>query len=355
MQNERIPLIIPSYEPDDRLITLLQNLKSAGFTNIIVLDDGSGDAYQELFAQAEKEYGCTLLRHYRNMGKGRGLKDAFNYCLNMFPDMIGCVTADSDGQHVPEDIQKCMEELEQHPDHLVMGCRKFSKDEVPWKSVYGNTITKNVCKWLCGVSVSDTQTGLRAIPKAFMAELLNVNGERFEFETNMLIASKGRYEISEIEIHTIYDSKEDHQTHFDPVKDSIRIYRIFGKMLLKFLLSSLSSAVIDLALFQVFCKCFRPIDAVFYVTIAAVAARVISATYNYLVNYSLVFKSEENKWKAFGKYALLAVIQMTLSASLVTLGVYLLSAVPELVVKIVVDVFLFVVSYWIQREFVFKK
>ena len=125
--------------------------------------------------------------------------------------------------------------------------------------------------------------------------------------------------------------------------------------MLKFLLSSLSSAVIDLALFQVFCKCFRPIDAVFYVTIAAVAARVISATYNYLVNYSLVFKSEENKWKAFEKYALLAVIQMTLSASLVTLGVYLLSEVPELAVKIVVDVFLFVVSYWIQRELVFKK
>ncbi len=133
-------------KPDDRLITLLQNLKFAGFTNIVVLDDGSGDAYQELFARAESEYGCTLLRHYRNMGKGRGLKDAFNYCLNTFPDMIGCVTADSNGQHVPEDIQKCMEELEQHPDHLVMGCRKFSKDEVPWKSVYGNTITRKVCK-----------------------------------------------------------------------------------------------------------------------------------------------------------------------------------------------------------------
>ena len=57
MQNERIPLIIPSYEPDDRLITLLQNLKSAGFTNIVVLDDGSGDAYQELFARVENEYG----------------------------------------------------------------------------------------------------------------------------------------------------------------------------------------------------------------------------------------------------------------------------------------------------------
>ncbi len=79
-------------------------------------------------------------------------------------------------------------------------------------------------------------------------------------------------------------------------------------MLLRFLLSSLSSAVIDLALFQVLCKCFRPINGVFYVTLAAVVARVASAIYNYLVNYTLVFKSKENRWKAFGKYALLASI-----------------------------------------------
>ena len=352
-QNRQIPLIIPAYEPDERLITLLQNLKDAEFNTVILLDDGSGDAYQSIFETAEKEYGCTILRHYRNLGKGRGLKDAFNYCLNAYPDMIGCVTADSDGQHTPEDIKKCMDALEQDPSHLIMGCRNFKGEGIPWKSAYGNTLTRKVCKWLCGVDVTDTQTGLRAIPKKFMAELMAVDGERFEFEMNMLIACKGKYDITEVEIQTIYDSKENHQTHFDPIRDSIKIYRIFGKMLLKFLISSLSSAIIDLVLFSVFCKLFKPIDAVFYVTIAAVAARVISATYNYLMNYTFVFKSKENKWKAFGKYTLLAVIQMTLSASLVTLGVYLLAAVPELAIKIVVDVILFIISYWIQRELVF--
>lgn len=354
MQNQQIPLIIPAYEPDERLITLLQNLKTAGFCNIILLDDGSGEAYHELFETAEKEYGCTLLKHYVNLGKGRGLKDAFHYCLNTFPDMIGCVTADSDGQHTPEDILKCMQALEENPNQLILGCRDFSGEDVPWKSSFGNNTTRNVCKWLCGVSVSDTQTGLRAIPKDFMADLLSVEGERFEFEMNMLIASKGKYEIREVKIQTIYDSKENHQTHFDPIKDSIKIYRIFGKMLMKFIFSSLSSAVIDLVLFSVFCKMFKPIDAVFYVTLAAVAARVISATYNYLVNYTFVFNSEENKWKAFAKYAVLAIVQMSLSAALVTLGVYLLAAIPEIAIKIVVDVILFIISYWIQREYVFE-
>lgn len=353
VHNQRIPVIIPAYEPDERLLTLLQNMKASNFSTIILLDDGSGAEYQSLFAIAKEEYGCTVLRHYRNLGKGRGLKDAFNYCLNTFPDMLGCVTADSDGQHAPEDIEKCIMALTEHPGHLILGCRNFAKAGIPWKSVFGNTLTRKVCKWLCGVGVTDTQTGLRAIPKAFMAELLAVDGERFEFEMNMIIASKGKYDITEVEIQTIYDSKEEHQTHFDPIRDSIKIYRIFGKMLLRFLISSLSSAVIDLILFSLFCKAFRPVDALFYVTIAAVAARVISATYNYLINYTFVFKSKEDKWKAFGKYALLAIIQMTASAGLVTLGVYLLSAVPELAIKIVVDIILFLISYWIQREFVF--
>jgi putative flippase GtrA len=354
MENHRIPLIIPAYEPDERLITLLDNLREAGICNIVLVDDGSGESYQALFDQAQREYGCTLLTHEVNKGKGRALKDAFSYCLDNCPEIMGCVTADSDGQHTTEDIIRCMEALEREPDHLIMGCRSFSRENVPWKSYFGNTLTRNVCGWLSGVSVSDTQTGLRAIPRAFMRELLSVDGERFEFEMNMLVESKGRYPITEVVIQTVYDSKENHSTHFDPVRDSIRIYRVFGKMLLRFLSSSLLSAIIDLALFWVFCKVFRPVSAVFYVTIAAVAARVISATCNYLVNYSFVFRSMGKRGKTFAKYVVLAAVQMTLSASLVTAGVYFFPALPELLIKIIVDVILFLISYWIQREYVFE-
>lgn len=256
--NERlddIPVIIPSLEPDERLMDLIKDLKKENIQNIILINDGSSEEYNHYFEMAQKDYGCTVLRHYVNLGKGRALKNAFNYCLLTFPNLIGCVTADSDGQHRPKDIKKCMEAL--HATNLILGCRDFNKEDVPQKSRLGNKITRQVCKYLCGIDVSDTQTGLRAIPKKFMKELLSVSGERFEFETNMLIETKkSGVNIEEVEIQTVYDSKDNHTTHFNPIKDSIMIYKIFGRMFIEFIFSSLSSSVIDLILFAYFCKIY---------------------------------------------------------------------------------------------------
>ncbi len=346
-----IPIIIPAYEPDNRMVELIRELKETFRGTIVVVNDGSGHQYDDYF-NAVSRLGCMVLNHYTNLGKGRALKTAFNYCLDTFPNLIGCVTADSDGQHRPHDILKCIEMLDAHPEEMILGCREFGKD-LPWKSLVGNRITVKVCKWVCGVSVSDTQTGLRAIPKGYMIELMNIPGERFEFETRMLIESKNKYEIREVPIETIYDSKENHQTHFDPLVDSLRIYRLFFGQLLRFALSSLSSCVVDLVLFMVFCPLFKPVFGLYYITVATVLARIISATYNYLLNYKVVFRSEKKHTSSAKRYFVLAVIQMSCSALFTTWFVTLFTSLPEVVIKIVVDTTLFIISYIIQRKMVF--
>ena len=123
---------------------------------------------------------------------------------------------------------------------------------IPFKSKYGNKITTFVVKLFCGMKISDTQTGLRAIPASFMSQILTTPGERFEYEMNMLIDSKYACPIIELPIQTIYESKDNHKTHFDPIRDSYRIYKIFGKMFLHYTISSLSSCVVDLLLFSMF-------------------------------------------------------------------------------------------------------
>lgn len=352
-----IPIVIPSYEPDDRFPAILSDIKEAGLGPVIVVDDGSGEAYNSFFETAEtliKDLGGVVLHHDGNKGKGRALKTAFSYILENIPEAIGCVTADSDGQHSVECIGNCMKALEEHSDSLVLGVRDFSGDDVPFKSRAGNNITIMVCSYLCGVKVSDTQTGLRGIPAPFMKELLDVEGERFEFETRMLIVTRDKYPIFEVPIKTIYDSKENHQTHFNPVKDSIRIYKIFGKIFAKFLFTSLSSAVIDLLLFHIFCKMFTGFfETAAYVIAATVVARIISSTYNYLMNYRFVFDSNKSHTTSFPKYVVLAIIQMSLSAGIVTLLVWLMPHTPELVFKIPVDIILFLLSYYIQRRFIY--
>lgn len=346
-----IPIVIPSYEPDEKLTGLLKELREGGFQNIVLVDDGSGEDYAGIFREANDCYGCRILRHAVNQGKGRALKDAFNYCLQEFPDVPGVVTADSDGQHSPECILACADALISHPDALILGCRSFEESGVPARSEFGNKCTRVVMKYLTGITVSDTQTGLRGISAGFMKQLLTVKGERFEFETNMLLETKSRnIPIVEVPIRTIY-IEENRTSHFNPVRDSVKIYMIFGK----FLFSSVSSSVVDLALFSLFCFLLRDMQqGSTYITMATVLARIISAFYNYFLNLKVVFQSEGSITATLPRYVLLAVVQMSLSAFLVG-KLYPLFGGVEVLVKIPVDVFLFFLSFFIQREFVYSR
>ncbi len=347
-----IPIIIPSYEPDEKLPALLKKLKDTGFRNIVLVNDGSGEAYIHYFEEAEALYGCLVLHHAVNQGKGRALKTAFNYCLQEFGQMPGAITADSDGQHSPECILACAQAMLVNPEALILGCRCFEGDEVPARSEFGNKCTRMVMKYLTGITVSDTQTGLRGIPAFFMQQLLMVKGERFEFETNMLLETKTRkIPIVEVPIRTIY-IEENKTSHFNPIRDSVKIYMIFGK----FLFSSLSSSVVDLALFSLFCFLLkdRQWGRITYVMVATVFARILSALYNYLLNLKVVFQSESSIGATLPRYALLAVIQMSLSAFLVG-ELYPLFGGAEVLVKMPVDVVLFFLSFLIQREFVYRE
>lgn len=354
--NEIIPIIIPAYEPDERLITLIHSLVDDD-TVIIIVDDGSGLGFDGIFEKCKEILGNkgVILTHETNKGKGRALKTAFSYVVEAYPGALGVVTADSDGQHNKLAIASVKEALRCHPGSLVLGTRSFEGEGIPWKSVFGNKLTIKILSYVSGIKVSDTQTGLRGIPTEFLERLINVKGERFEFEMQMLIESLGRYPVIEVPIETIYDSQKNHQTHFDPLADSIKIYRIFANMFLKYVFSSLSSCVLDVLLFAVFCHFLEAFASAFYISISTVLSRVISAAYNYIINYKLVFRAEGNMAVSVWKYFLLAAAQMSLSALGVTAGVYVLPMLTEVVWKIVVDMLLFFISYHVQQKYIFHK
>ena len=346
-----IPIIIPAYEPDEKLLGLIDELNKDGLGPIVVVNDGSKGTEQEHIFSGVSGKGAVVLTHAVNMGKGRALKTAFNYCLNEYDDLDGVITADSDGQHTTTDIRKCMDALIANSDALVLGVRDFNESGIPARSVFGNKTTSRVMKLLLGLSISDTQTGLRGISVPFMKYLLTEHGERFEFETNMLIATRDfGVKIIEVPIKTIY-LEENKSSHFNPILDSVRIYAVF----VKFLFSSLSSSVVDIVMFSIFCGMFRNVPlAIGYVMLSTILARVISAIYNFMINYKVVFKGKGSKSRAAIKYLVLAVCIMLLSGGLVTFFTALLPMVPEFVVKIPVDCVLFLLSFVVQREVVYK-
>ena len=346
---KQIGVIIPSLSPDERLVTLVEELAGHGFQKILVVNDGSSADYDAFFEKTAQT-GATVLRHVVNQGKGRALKTAFNYILENWLDCMGAVTIDSDGQHAVKDIIRCCETLVEHSDCLIMGCRNFKQDNVPFKSSFGNILTSKVMKLLVGIAVSDTQTGLRAMSKDLMEKFLKVTGERFEYETNMLLCCKEEsIAIKEVSIETIY-YENNKSTHFRPFQDSVKIYGLF----FKFIAASLSSSVIDLGIFTVGTLLLKDMFSGYYIIISTVIARVISSLYNFFVNRQSVFKSDDNLTATMVKYYILAAIQMALSA-LGVWGIFHLLGGNETLIKVVVDCFLFVISFQIQREWVFKK
>lgn len=352
--NGQIVIIIPSYEPDDRLLNLLSTLNRDLFP-VVIVNDGSEKKYDTYFENAKNKYGADVIGYSENKGKGYALKYAFEYCFTVYKDLQGCITVDSDGQHSAKSIMKIKNSAENNKKSLILGVRDFNSPEVPDKSKFGNNLTKKIFKLLYGVYISDTQTGLRYIPNNFMRELLELKENRFEFETKMLIeATKKKVAIKEINIETIYDSKENHQTHFRPIIDSIRIYKLFFGNFFKYCFSSLSSCVIDLLLFNLICIILRDkLDSYMYIAVATFSARAFSAAYNYIVNYRYVFRSKKRYRSAMIRYLCLAVIQMSLSACITSIFVTQFRVTSELCVKIPVDICLFFISFYIQKKFVY--
>ncbi len=346
---KKLSIIIPSLSPDERLTVLVRELKTHGFEHIVVVNDGSSQEYDAIFAGVQ-EMGAVVLRHVVNQGKGRSLKTAFHYILEHMDFCVGAVTIDSDGQHAVQDIIHCCEKLLEHPDCLVMGCRNFGQEDVPFKSSFGNILTSKVMQLLVGIKVSDTQTGLRAMSLEHMKKFLSVSGERFEYETNMLLCCKDEdITIEEVPIRTIY-YEGNKSTHFRPLQDSLLVYGLF----LRFIVASLSSAAIDLGLFALGAFLLKTVMPVYYIVVSTVFARVISSLYNFFVNRQGVFKSESGLAKTMVRYYVLAVVQMSMSA----FGVWAVFGIlggSETLIKIVVDTILFLISFQIQREWVFKK
>lgn len=351
MDKNKVVLLIPALNPDEKLINLVKELKQEEFTKIFIVNDGSKKDFLYVFEEV-KNMGCKVFQHHKNYGKGRALKNAFNQLYTEFPDFEVVVTLDADGQHKVKDVITVAETTMNQKESLVLGSREFGKD-VPFRSKFGNILTRNIMKVLCGIKVRDTQTGLRGFSKELLENFLDIPGERYEYELNVLLATKEQdIKIVECPIETVYidDNKS---SHFNPIKDSIRIYSLF----IKYIISALLSFVVDISLFAIFVNVFKNITYAGYIFIATALARIISSFVNYMVNKNTVFKNKSQSRKAFVKsliaYYILVVINMAISSLCVD---YICKALclNEVAIKFAVDMILFVCNYVIQREFIFK-
>ncbi len=333
--------LIPAYEPDERLVTLVRALRADGLgLPVVVVDDGSGPQYGSVFAEARLA-GATVLHHPENAGKGRALRTGIEHVLRTYPGQ-GVVCADCDGQHTVEDVLAVAARAEQGSAAVVLGARQFT-GRVPLRSRFGNTVTRWAFRAATGRAIQDTQTGLRAYPAATLPWMLTVPGDRFEYELVALLrAAKVGQRIEEVPIATVY-LDENSSSHFRPVVDSARIYA----PLLRFTASSLLAFAVDTAALLALAALTGDL------LLSVVLARLASSTVNFLTNRHWVFRHGRP-----APVARQAVRYWLLVASLGVAGYGGLWAlttigVPLLAAKIATDATLFVLGFQVQRTSVF--
>ena len=360
-------ILVPSYEPDERLLVLVRDLLAgtdAGVstgsptpsasshpvpalrpTGVLVVDDGSGPAHRAVFDAAAR-LGAVVVSHEVNHGKGRALRTGAAWLLREAPghDVV-CV--DSDGQHRPADVAAVAADVARASGAgeraCVLGVRRFVGD-VPLRSRVGNRASAALLTLVTGQRVSDTQTGLRGYPAAVLPWLLEVGGDRFEYELSLLLAApRAGVAILERPIETVY---LDHNgsSHFRPLQDSVRVML----PLLAFAASSLLAFVLDAAGVLVLGALTGNL------LLAVVGARAVSAGTNFLVNRRLVFGAAHGRRPLASQLLRYAALALGLLAG-GYLGIRVLTdaGLPLLVAKVVTDAALFLASFGLQRAVVF--
>ena len=354
MSMDKLIALVPAYCPEKSMIKSVEEL-SHEFPAVVIVDDGCSEDYAPVFDAVRPLPGVVILKHPENRGKGCALKTGFKYILENHPDALGVVTLDADGQHTVKDTLHCCEIFLEDTDSIVFGCRDFESDEkIPPRSRFGNRLTSRLMKFFCDIKLSDTQTGLRVHSMKYMKELTEVAGERYEYEMNVIFALKDMdVPFVEVPIQVIY-LDNNASSHFNPIKDSIKIYKVF----VKFCISSFGSFLIDIAIFTVLCHL---IDAyagegsmllAYEVYVATAIARICSGLFNYNFN-RWIFKSKSKVSSSGPKYLLVWLIQMCISAFCVD-GLVKLIGGNKSLTKFVVDMILFFISYKVQQLWVFK-
>ena len=330
--------VIPAYNPDETLLRLVEELR--GYFPLVVVNDGSDSGLQ--FERLIATEGVTLLTHHSNRGKGAALKTAFRHVLDQYSNSIGVLTLDADGQHLPPDVVRIAQRLCEQPKSLALGVRSFT-DGIPLRSRLGNLLTRWVMRVFTRVRISDTQTGLRGIPTSALPALLKIPFNRYEFETEMLVAMKeSDFAFEEVPIQTVY-LNANRGSHFRPILDSLRVYWV----LLRHMLAGVTSVAVDYAVYLVALTFSGHILSSVY------AGRVSSLLINFLLVKHFAFRSRSSGARQFVLYLIQVFGMAFVTAQVVSMAASLLDIAPAYS-KIPVDTLMYPINFTIQRVLIFR-
>ena len=228
MRNENIAILIPAYNEAKYIRKVIEDCRIYGL-DIIVVDDGStdntADAIQPLINDNKPR--VILIEHTVNKGKGQALKTGFDFAVAN--NYKGVITIDADGQHAVEEIADFIKTVNQYEPDIIVGSRFQNTKGMPFIRLATNFFTSWLISAIAGQKINDVQSGFRYIG---YDSLKNIKLETSNFDTEpeiLMKASWMNHRILNIPISTIYH--EDFVSHVNPVKDTIKFFKLVFKSL----------------------------------------------------------------------------------------------------------------------------
>ena len=219
----KIAAIIPAFNPQQSFILFVQKLFTLNIAKVIIVNDGSDDKYDMIFKELEMLENCHVIQQDQNCGKGHTLKTAFTYMLAYEESYKGVITLGAHGQHTLQDVKLVLTMTKVFSEGIVLGVRNFHSPDSTFSTYWGNWVTSLFFEALYHRKLLDTQTGLRYISMKELPWLLEVKGEHFDYDTNMLVAAlKRKCPIFEVEIGTLR-LKKNSVIHYDEITNTREI------------------------------------------------------------------------------------------------------------------------------------
>jgi dolichol-phosphate mannosyltransferase len=348
-------ILIPAYNPPDNMISYLEDLRKNGFTRIVIVDDGSREDRQHVFKEALK-MGFTILHHDKNSGKGCALRSGFEYYMQKCHGKYdGVILVNSDGRDRAEDCVKIAAALAgekaKKRSRIIIGSRDFNSPGADKVTKRCNALMSFFFSFLFGQHLNDVLSGFRGIPDSQVLRCLRYSEKTYCYDMAVLIGfeRKGYKEISV----PVLPANPEAEKHFHPLWDTLLINLVVWKKMMIFGATSIAASVVDLFLFWLLTE-FILRGASYRIICATILARIVSASVNYHLSRKYVFRSNESRRKSLRQFMGLAACQCLISA----FSVHLLEAVfntRPILLKILIDSFLFFAAYKVQDKFIFKR
>lgn len=230
---KKIFIVIPAFNEEQSIESVLVDIKKHGFENIIVIDDGSLDKTYEI----AKKNKVIVLRHMVNRGKGAATKTGLEAAKRLGADIA--VTMDADGQHFAHDITNLINPILKDECEISLGNRMHKQSGMPFYKTVLNFFASLVTFLFYGLFVKDSQCGLRAYSNKAIT-LMDPVSDRYEFESE-IVKEIHKFKLKFVEIDIKVEYTNYSKNRYNNLKD-FQPQNIFNgiKMFFNMIINSIS-------------------------------------------------------------------------------------------------------------------